>query len=439
MSGYFRWLLLALVISLALILGVTATKGLPPIAALAPVAPLVLYHVLFLRPRAKTLPGSAVDSVYYFGFLVTVGELAATAFKIAGSEQSGLNAVLYNFGAGLLATGYAVIARLDLQNLAKSATPASTEQALEHYLRRSGVLLDNLDLTIQRFGQLAETALTETQRIAECSREQIEASAKAATSIFADDMRASLKSVRESVDGIRVALSDANFTQEREALSRALRQTVDAAGELASKLLTLSERAEASSGPLQGVGEQMRQLTGSAATLGEELRQLSGESGTLNKVAANMESASLASERAAISAGDACRGVDRLSQAIQGSSEAFDEVRRSTNTISKSFDSLGGACVRLESSVMKLGEALKTSEQFADSLERTGRDLPELTPKLQTLGQEFDVLRRALGTTAASLESDVQRSTRAVGLLADNLAEVAETIVERTKKRHAGV
>jgi hypothetical protein len=53
------------------------------------------------------------------------------------------------------------------------------------------------------------------------------------------------------------------------------------------------------------------------------------------------------------------------------------------------------------------------------------------------IGGEFDTLQVALATAASSLESDVQRSTRALGLLAENLTDIAQTIIERTKERQA--
>src|SRR5690349_5241898 len=83
------------------------------------VAPLVAYHVRLaslLKNGLADPNGFLVDSVYYFGFLITVFALAVTAFTIAVSSDSPnlISTILQQFGAGLLATGYAVMARLHL-------------------------------------------------------------------------------------------------------------------------------------------------------------------------------------------------------------------------------------------------------------------------------------------------------------------------------------
>jgi len=79
--------------------------------------PLAAYHIIL--GRKPILSPAVVDSVYYFGFLVTVITLVATAISIGiQPPTTKLNTkwVLLQFGLGLIATGYALFARLQLMS-----------------------------------------------------------------------------------------------------------------------------------------------------------------------------------------------------------------------------------------------------------------------------------------------------------------------------------
>ena len=88
------------------------------------IIPLVIYHVILWRKHL--LSPTEVDSIYYFGFLITVITLVSTALSIGLSEGTiDLRWILFQFGLGLVATGYALFARLQL--LAKSTVTADTD------------------------------------------------------------------------------------------------------------------------------------------------------------------------------------------------------------------------------------------------------------------------------------------------------------------------
>lgn len=439
MTGYFGWLLSGLFASLLLIALPAIAPGLPTWLRLGAIAPLIVYHVFYLRPKAKNLAPSAVDSVYYFGFLITVSELAGVALEIASGQPASDPSVLYSFGVGLLATGYAVIARLDLQSSAKAETSASAEQVLDSYLARSGFMLDNLDMAIRNFAGLAETTMNETKRVTDVSRLLLEKSATSAIDAFDTEMRNTLASVKESIDGIRMALTDTDFVAEREALAQALRSSIKVSMDFNSTLETLVQESRSGAEALQRSKDAMDMLGTSTRTLHGGLTELAGERGALVRVTKDIEAASVASRQAADAAQDAATTMRDLSAMIKDSGPGVGEFGRSADKARRQFDTLVATCGRLDSSVEVLLQVVDKSAQFAGSLDAVGRDLPILSPKLQELSHEFDALKSAMGGAARSLEGDVERSTQAVGRLADNLTEVADTIIERTSERRARV
>ena len=89
------------------------------IGLIAGVLPLLGYY--FALAKKKLLSQSEIDSVYYFGFLVTVITLVSTAIAIGiATKLPKLNWILLQFGLGLIATGIALFARLMLMTKSTS-------------------------------------------------------------------------------------------------------------------------------------------------------------------------------------------------------------------------------------------------------------------------------------------------------------------------------
>ncbi|MFM2084323.1 MAG: hypothetical protein RLY95_1141 [Pseudomonadota bacterium] len=105
------------------------------------ILPLCLYHISL--SKKTELSSTEVDSVYYFGFLVTVITLISTALSI-GIAQTALDLrwILFQFGLGLIATGYALFARLLLANKSASQVEInivdSSRQLVESVSRVAG-------------------------------------------------------------------------------------------------------------------------------------------------------------------------------------------------------------------------------------------------------------------------------------------------------------
>src|SRR4051812_11019570 len=104
-SNFFRALFGSLLASPTLLIVFTLANArglnLPQWLGLAAaLLPLAYYHLVWLTPAAKAgLSQAAVDSVYYFGFLITVAALGVSALTIAISGAAvSMNTVIYQFG-----------------------------------------------------------------------------------------------------------------------------------------------------------------------------------------------------------------------------------------------------------------------------------------------------------------------------------------------------
>lgn len=439
MSGYFGRALMALFVALVIIALDVVYPHLPFFLGVAAVIPLVVYHLAYLAPRAPGLKPAEVDSVYYLGFLITVAALAAAALQIATAGQTDVAPVLRKFAAGLLATGYAVIARLHLQSVARSEPLENPEQILDSYVSRSGLLLDNLEIAILRLGNLSEKAIAETERVVSTSQSLLDKRAKGTIEEVDRALRTCLEGAVESVGGMRLLITDPSFSAERQAFASSLRDGIAASRALKTALEKLVDDVGSTGDSFDRGRAALDSLTGSSEVLNAQLGKMLGEYGALASTASDMTSASEASQRAAESARIASAGVAELVAKLASSGAALGELELSAAGAGATVGELSTVYNRLSAAAEQLADVLKASENLASGLDRIGYQLPELVPKIQTIGQEFDALHRALTSTASSLEADVHRSKQAVGLLAEGLAEVADTIIKRTQERQARV
>jgi len=281
--------------------------------------------------------------------------------------------------------------------------------------------------------------MEETQSVSETSRALLQETALKAAGTFQSELQKSLESARQSVAEVKTLLKDADFTAETQDFHRLLRESASASGEFVSSISSLSAGARAGTDTLQRASEELGALGMTARVATEGLAALTGDRGVVASIATHVEAASKGAERAANAAQDAAIGVQQMATTLEGGNAALGHFERSTSAVSKALEDLTSSSRRLDSSIALMAQAIEASRGLAEGLNEVGREMPGLTPKVQTLGTGLDDLRSTLNATAASLEKDVDRSVRAVGLLADNLAAVAQTIIDRTNGRNARV
>lgn len=310
-------LLFAVLSIVALTLTIPTAAGPWWLIGLCGMAPLAAYHVFLYRAnrRAGGLPQSTIDTVYYFGFIVTIATLAAAVLAIAlrpenitsGGAQA-LPRVGATFGLGLLATGYALAARIQLMIQSSQID----EETVSDQVSRVYQELSRTLLVIQRsaieFESLGITLVDRTRRNTEAllqgvSATLVDASKQAATE-YAYAGTAMRNAVAEFGTSIRAALP----AEETDALRTAVRESSSTLGTLQARINKLAEKtqqldavieqlhvslAAASSsastavgslGALQAVAERLNELSPVVSGVGGELANVSSAAANLNIV-----------------------------------------------------------------------------------------------------------------------------------------------------------
>jgi hypothetical protein len=170
--------------------------------------PLIAYHLSLMR--ARLLSSTAIDSIYYFGFLVTIITLVTTAISIGLAEtKPDLKWVLLQFALGLVATGYALFARLHL--LAKSATSIEVDmvestEKLTKNIERVVKEFDNAGFQVQAFVERTEQRLTKVEQDTIAKMDSVSAS-------FEQKLSAAQTSFQEALNkNIEITLSKTSNT-----------------------------------------------------------------------------------------------------------------------------------------------------------------------------------------------------------------------------------
>lgn len=400
----------------------------------AGIIPLGIYH-RYLASQ-KILSPAEVDSVYYFGFLITVITLVATAISIAldsSGKPMDMHWILLQFGLGLVATGAALFARLLL--MAKSSSQVemdviqSTRELVASVTQVSGefdragyqasAFVEQLEERLEKM--LNKTITTYTNAIeltAQKSLDRCAASIDGATEQFSE----AISKVLEEVGRIQVEAEAISFSVAAEKM-----QNFSAQIELS--VSTMTERVkEVSAASADGIAElasttrKVQKLAIDIAAKLEKLEQLQSMlDGILNtsealgifKEAAETSALSLSKLRA--TSVEASRKLD--SEVIDPLSESG--VASGLLQLTKAFPE---NAANLASTIGDLTvEASNLSQTLMSHRQRVEQTLASVSSAGDT-GQQL----KSLDATAKSVTDGMQQLLGSINELKQNLAAASE-------------
>lgn len=398
MSSYSRVLTRCMLISTAgMLLGVVIPDypPMPLLPLLLPfiigLAPLIWYHVGYLQPRATDGLGPAeVDSVYYYGFLVTVGALGSTALRLSLNGVDGNFAnVALQFGLGLLATGYAVWARVQLTAASGRLTEADILEEMKKVVEKARSLADNVDLASHRFSALATQILTEQQEFGQRVQVATETRIEEAIKVFRESATNLAEEGKLALQALRAVVNDVTFGAEREEL----RISVSGMSETVTALST-----------------SLTHLNGSARLGAESVSEFTSDLGELNAAAAQ-------TYKTLAALGDDRGIVPKLAEAIEAGRASVSDLQLAVGVASASItsfsDSASGAADPLMALKQQSGAALAAIRQIG-----------ELAPRLTVL----EVSVGSLDERISRLGISSDESAEALNLMSKNVAELKEVL-----------
>lgn len=162
-----------------------------PLAATLELLPLAWYFSRLLREARQdhSLGQSAVDSIYYFGFLITIFSLAASVFRVwlHGIGQD-IGALIAHFGVGLLATGLALAFRMWLTAVTEQLGKKDLDETIETYIRRIDDVVTKVEMSAASFEGLSRSLQERTESVVGAAASSFEATARGMTQTFRENL-----------------------------------------------------------------------------------------------------------------------------------------------------------------------------------------------------------------------------------------------------------
>lgn len=412
-DSFFARLRTCIVASGVLLIAATMLHLPPWVSMIGGGAPLVYYHLGYLAPRAKKgLSQTAIDSVYYFGFLVTIAALGVSAVSLAVSGgKMPLDSIAFQFGLGLLATGYAVLARMHLTSVSTWVDEASPEAVLDRYVQRSRELVTNVELASTQFVELSNNLMLKSQEVAEMARISTERSMKDVARVFDEELRGTLASARAGLTEIRGLMNETAFAEEREVLIRGVKQTVNTVTTLNKALEYFAQRS----------GEAARQsqdLTASSAALNDTLTSfhtnltaIAGNDGPMLATAKSLSEAQAVVAGSTHAMGGALEELSEMAGTVSGIGITFKNIKTLTNKANEQLEALVNSSERLDGATRHIARSAEASTALADGLDRTSAALPALQQRAEALDERL----AGLGQTVNAVEQGLQGLPRPAG------------------------
>lgn len=436
---YFRTLMLCVSVSLGVLVLGPLVPALPEwVIVLAAVSPLAYYHLGYLQVQLRKEPSAAaIDSVYYYGFLITVAALAISAIEIAAhpAAPSTLGLVLNRFGLGLLATGYAVFARLHLQSRVIANDEVAAEAKMDSYVQRSGELVDNVEAAIVRVSGFSEQVTREAAELQSSARSLVEHAMVDAARAFESEMRLSLASARDSIAEIRGLLSDSGFVAERSELRKLVSATIDTSRELNRELGEFAARSRASAEATAASAAALTTLDVAVSGLGRGLEELTQAGGPLQRTVANADALTVSLSTAAESAQQSAGAIGGAAREATTMSKSFESMRAYAETAADQLASMTRVSERLDQALAGMTAATEATSSFSREIGKLGETLPTLAHETANATDQMRAIKAAVAGSAKELEADVARSAKAATLLTASLVDVADLIIDKTRQR----
>ncbi len=365
--------------------------------------PLLLYCYFLWDKLAKknVISQDAIDSVYYFGFLITIEILAVCIFKTT-ADKANLNVktVALQFGAGLLATGIALLGRMILLAWAGKLDTLEANDTIEEFSR-----------SVNQASEIVKQATAESR-------------------LSINDMN---DKIVESLDKCVTTTSDA------------LKITVDEFKGFLSESFSDLKCLDDFRSSVESLGEDIKELGEGSSKITIQLKKLTSP---LDGLANN-------AEKANIHIKDTGQNSEILASSLKEVSDTLSKIKDINNEVDKvkvALEILGSQPEMLNGFIASLNAAVKEVDALKDrivSLKDQTELLPEQFNNLHTAtdkatkglgGVDEWTVRLSMSMGAAterlnqlgSIRGELQEAEKALGSII-KLSSVAEPLLTQIK------
>jgi hypothetical protein len=427
-------------------------------------ATVVIYHVQLYRKNNPTT--FEIDSIYYFGFLITILTLASTIIYIGlnGNIAQHRVQIVIQFGFGLFATAYALLARLHLLGKQENDSKPDTTQATDQLTHKIELLNSRFDSLGQSITTLAGSAQARSQSLLETferTETQFNERLNRTAGLFEQSALASHAKLKLAVNELEAA------TQRAQAREQQLETEFNQASQKFNTHLAETSKAslEKTAGAIEKATERFSDAINALIknTQARELQQAQAFEVAVEKFNAHLaettkDSLEKTSKLIGQAVSDLSAEIERLQNEAQ--SLSFKEAAQNLASFIKSMEtSLGSvqsavdtASQNAAAAIHKLTAAARDTHVLAVEIDQnldSLKNLDRMVAQIRNAGEGLDQLAhratqsgdslQGLGGTAQRTASFVGQFAQATDAAANSLApmptvnrEAIESIVKLT-------
>lgn len=390
--NFFKQFFICFSISLIL-LGTCHFSHIPPLLGLVlGITPLVYYHFAFLRPKANKdeLTQPAIDSVYYFGFLITVASLGLSAVSIATSgDETDFNNVIFQFGVGLIATGYAVIARMHLISIQAQVDAKNTEEAMESFVKRSMTLTQAVDEATTKMETLTATLIDRTQEMHEDNNLEFQNTMKESAYAFKSELHSIFELTKKNMNEISSFIAESQLKAERMALAESVKANISATNDCTESLIKYKSLIELTNNELKSTANASDALNISLIDLKNLTEDLSSENGGINKLNDGLSYTSVEMIKNGQELTAAYESLNNFRLVAQDSAPAFKVLRSGSKKVQDQMAEFDDILVKFKNSLMQISNEHDNTEIVLNTLVNASKIMPHLDLSITHLNNSF--------------------------------------------------
>lgn len=413
--------------------------------------PLVGFHLSVLLPRAKDgLTQTDIDSVYYFGFLVTVFALGISAVTVGmNGAAASVDSVVIHFGTGLVATAYAVVARMHLQSKAAHTNQMSMEAVMDRYVEKSVEMVKRVDEASLQLTAFSKEIVSRTIEAAEQTRLAANEKMLDTASQFSSQMSETLEQAREGVHDFRLIVNSTAFAAERHKYADSMREMVGAAQALNGVMAELVKKTQEKVGVTQQDINASLALGAGLSQFAQQVKEYGGPKGSMEQSAKSLQEASASVVDAHKLIAGTVDALQQLLDSVEQSGTALKSVRTISKRATDQLEALSVSSERISQVAAHIGELsdstkslvrrVKSLDTVVEHLSGTAGSLAGNLEKAETATSGFDVELARLPRHVEVVEafgSRVEQSLAAIAVQAEQTLSTSERLSEHSESAH---
>ncbi|WP_152682866.1 hypothetical protein [Caenimonas sp. SL110] len=321
-----------------------------------------------------------------------------------------MDVIAFQFGLGLLATGYAVFARMHLTSISTWIDEQSPEVVLDRYLKRTQELVTNVEIASTQFSSFASSLMARTEAATTSATATAEKSMLELARVFDQQLRQTLASGNQGLTDLRSLVNETSFAEEREALARSVKVTLECVLHLNKALLEFSTRSTETAAATTHLHDVSIKLTDSMATLSDSLEQVGGPNGTIIRSVDSFEGAHSNAVRTTQALSEVVEELSALGGSLGGVGTTFKQLKTLTAKAQQQLETLAQASGQLELATESFVKSSHRTQEFADGIERVTGVLPGMGDRVLGLDGQLEQLR----VTTSAVEHHLQALPRPV-------------------------